>query len=218
MNLVAGCFHDGVLLYAMALNETLSEGSSKKDTTRILQKMRNRKFQGVTGLVSMDGNNDRDTDFNLWAMGDLASGVFEVAGHYVGAEKQIVWLRPIPWVKGAPPLDNPPCVFDVDDPSCDRTPLSTLAIVALGTGLTFVIFGISSFLIFSYGSLMTAHGKYQVFANTGHFKGNVVAIKHVNKKRIELTRQILFELKHVGPGGCELPAKGAGGAGAMAPG
>eukprot|EP00074_Homo_sapiens_P106767 XP_024303328.1 atrial natriuretic peptide receptor 2 isoform X6 [Homo sapiens] len=49
----------------------------------------------------------------------------------------------------------------------------------------------------SYGSLMTAHGKYQIFANTGHFKGNVVAIKHVNKKRIELTRQVLFELKHM---------------------
>uniref|UniRef100_A0A8B9EH97 Guanylate cyclase n=1 Tax=Anser cygnoides TaxID=8845 RepID=A0A8B9EH97_ANSCY len=80
MNLVAGCFYDGVLLYAMVLNETLREGGSKKN--------------------------------------------------------------------GAPPLDNPPCVFDVDDPSCDKTPLSTLAIVALGTGLTFVMFGISSFLIF----------------------------------------------------------------------
>lgn len=29
-------------------------------------------------------------------------------------------------------------------------------------------------------------------------QGNVVAIKHINKKRIELTRQVLFELKHVG--------------------
>lgn len=29
-------------------------------------------------------------------------------------------------------------------------PLSTLAIVALGTGLTFVMFGISSFLIFRW--------------------------------------------------------------------
>ncbi|XP_065454652.1 atrial natriuretic peptide receptor 2 isoform X5 [Chrysemys picta bellii] len=275
MNLVAGCFYDGVLLYAMALNETLAEGGSKKDGTRIVQKMRERKFQGVTGLVSMDGNNDRDTDFSLWAMGDPESGEYEVAGHYAGAEKKLNWLgRPIRWVKGAPPLDNPPCVFDVDDPSCDKTPLSTLAIVALGTGLTLVMFGISSFLIFrklmlekelasmlwrirwdelqfgnaeryykgagsrltlslrgsSYGSLMTAHGKYQIFANTGHFKGNVVfkrhprlprplaltsrpcgadpvpvpgpqgnvvAIKHVNKKRIELTRQVLFELKHM---------------------
>ncbi|XP_054666643.1 atrial natriuretic peptide receptor 2 isoform X2 [Grus americana] len=242
MNLVAGCFYDGMLLYAMVLNETLQEGGSKKNATHIIEKMRDRKFQGVTGLVSMDSNNDRDTDFNLWAMGDPKSGQYEVVGHYSGVEKQIHWLgRPIPWVKGAPPLDNPPCVFDVDDPSCDKTPLSMLAIVALGTGLTFVMFGISSFLIFrklmlekelasmlwrirwdelqfgsperyhktagsrltlslrgsSYGSLMTTHGKYQIFANTGHFKGNVVAIKHINKKRIELTRQVLFELKHM---------------------
>ncbi|KAM6301793.1 atrial natriuretic peptide receptor 2 [Podargus strigoides] len=242
MNLVAGCFYDGMLLYAMVLNETLREGGSKKNTTHIIEKMRDRKFQGVTGLVSMDSNNDRDTDFNLWAMGDLQSGQYEVVGHYSGVEKQIHWLgQPIPWVKGTPPLDNPPCVFDVDDPSCDKTPLSMLAIVALGTGLTFVMFGISSFLIFrklmlekelasmlwrirwdelqfgsperyhkaagsrltlslrgsSYGSLMTTHGKYQIFANTGHFKGNVVAIKHINKKRIELTRQVLFELKHM---------------------
>ncbi|KAM6230679.1 atrial natriuretic peptide receptor 2 [Porphyrio hochstetteri] len=242
MNLVAGCFYDGMLLYAMVLNETLQEGGSKKNATHIIEKMRDRKFQGVTGLVSMDSNNDRETDFNLWAMGDPESGQYEVVGHYSGVEKQIHWLgRPIPWVKGAPPLDNPPCVFDVDDPSCDKTPLSMLAIVALGTGLTFVMFGISSFLIFrklmlekelasmlwrirwdelqfgsperyhktagsrltlslrgsSYGSLMTTHGKYQIFANTGHFKGNVVAIKHINKKRIELTRQVLFELKHM---------------------
>ncbi|XP_054253342.1 atrial natriuretic peptide receptor 2 [Indicator indicator] len=242
MNLVAGCFYDGMLLYAMVLNETIQEGGSKKNATHIIEKMRDRKFHGVTGLVSMDSNNDRDTDFNLWAMADPKSGQYEVVGHYSGVEKQIHWLgRPIPWVKGAPPLDNPPCVFDVDDPSCDKTPLSMLAIVALGTGLTFVMFGISSFLIFrklmlekelasmlwrirwdelqfgsperyhkaagsrltlslrgsSYGSLMTTHGKYQIFANTGHFKGNVVAIKHINKKRIELTRQVLFELKHM---------------------
>uniref|UniRef100_A0A8C7DB17 Guanylate cyclase n=1 Tax=Oncorhynchus kisutch TaxID=8019 RepID=A0A8C7DB17_ONCKI len=49
----------------------------------------------------------------------------------------------------------------------------------------------------SYGSLITAHGKYQLFAKTGYFKGNLVAIKHMNKKRIELTRQVLFELKHM---------------------
>ncbi|XP_042307538.1 LOW QUALITY PROTEIN: atrial natriuretic peptide receptor 2 [Sceloporus undulatus] len=239
-NLVAGCFHDAILLYALALNETLSEGGTKHNTSRILEKMKGRKFQGVTGTVSMDKNNDRDTDFDLWAMTDLESGKYQVVGHYMGAEKQMKWLGPIHWVKGVPPLDNPPC-FDMDDPSCNKSPLNTLAIVALGAGLTFIMFGVSSFLIFrklmlekelasmlwrirwdelqfgssdryhkgagsrltlslrgsSYGSLMTAHGKYQIFANTGLFKGNVVAIKHVNKKRIELTRQVLFELKHM---------------------
>nr|XP_033714152.1 atrial natriuretic peptide receptor 2 isoform X7 [Tursiops truncatus] len=245
MNLIAGCFYDGILLYAEVLNETIQEGGTREDGLRIVEKMQGRRYHGVTGLVVMDKNNDRETDFVLWAMGDLDSGDFQPAAHYSGAEKQIWWTgRPIPWVKGAPPLDNPPCAFDLDDPSCDKTPLSTLAIVALGTGITFIMFGVSSFLIFrpyrklmlekelasmlwrirweelqfgnseryhkgagsrltlslrgsSYGSLMTAHGKYQIFANTGHFKGNVVAIKHVNKKRIELTRQVLFELKHM---------------------
>uniref|UniRef100_A0A8D2PWP0 Guanylate cyclase n=1 Tax=Zosterops lateralis melanops TaxID=1220523 RepID=A0A8D2PWP0_ZOSLA len=220
MNLVAGCFYDGMLLYAMVLNETLREGGSKKNATHIIEKMRDRKFQGVTGLVSMDSNNDRDTDFNLWAMSDPKTGQYEV-----GASTRS------PWLGGCPGSPHP----------LDPTPLSMLAIVALGTGLTFVMFGISSFLIFrslmlekelasmlwrirwdelqfgsperyhkaagsrltlslrgsSYGSLMTTHGKYQIFANTGHFKGNVVAIKHINKKRIELTRQVLFELKHM---------------------
>ncbi|XP_077202778.1 atrial natriuretic peptide receptor 2 isoform X2 [Paroedura picta] len=240
-NLVAGCFHDGLILYATVLNETLQEGGTKRDSSRILQKMKGRKFQGVTGTVSMDHNNDRETDFDVWAMADVETGEYQVVGHYVGSEKQMNWLGPIHWKKGGPPLDNPPCVFDVDDPTCDKTPLSTLAIVALGAGLTFIMFGVSSFLVFrklmlekelasmlwrirwdelqfgsseryhkgagsrltlslrgsSYGSLMTAHGKYQIFANTGLFKGNVVAIKHVNKKRIELTRQVLFELKHM---------------------
>lgn len=28
-------------------------------------------------------------------------------------------------------------------------------------------------------------------------QGNIVAIKYINRKRIELTRKVLFELKHV---------------------
>ncbi|XP_056409707.1 atrial natriuretic peptide receptor 2 [Hyla sarda] len=242
MNLIAGCFYDGVLLYAQALNETLQEGGNPKDGIRIVQKIQERSMQGVTGTVSMDKNNDRNIDFDLWTMADHQNGNFEVVGHYDGITKQMNWTgTPILWLKGSPPSDSPPCVFDSEDPSCVKTPLSTLAMVALGAGLTLLMCGMASILIMrklmlekelasmlwrirweelqfgnsekyhkcagsrltlslrgsSYGSLMTAHGKYQIFANTGHFKGNVVAIKHVNKKRIELTRQVLFELKHM---------------------
>ncbi|XP_053425037.1 atrial natriuretic peptide receptor 2 isoform X3 [Nycticebus coucang] len=292
MNLIAGCFYDGILLYAEVLNETIQEGGTREDGLRIVEKMQGRRYHGVTGLVVMDKNNDRETDFVLWAMGDLDSGDFQVMGeetgkrvwlckiqlsrvhwgrvkgtregtyflcqsctlagwevgkkssktalvsgrrqvgaglgaqcsassqpaaHYSGAEKQIWWTgRPIPWVKGAPPLDNPPCAFDLDDPSCDKTPLSTLAIVALGTGITFIMFGISSFLIFRKlmlekelaSMLWRIRWEELQFGNSERYHkgagsrltlslGNVVAIKHVNKKRIELTRQVLFELKHM---------------------
>ncbi|KAG7469514.1 hypothetical protein MATL_G00129560 [Megalops atlanticus] len=49
----------------------------------------------------------------------------------------------------------------------------------------------------NYGSLLTAEGNFQVFAKTGYYKGNIVAIKYINRKRIELSRKVLFELKHM---------------------
>lgn len=47
------------------------------------------------------------------------------------------------------------------------------------------------------GSLMTGDGNLQVFAKTGYYKGNIVAIKYTNRKRLELNRKVLFELKHM---------------------
>uniref|UniRef100_A0A8C8BQP7 Guanylate cyclase n=1 Tax=Otus sunia TaxID=257818 RepID=A0A8C8BQP7_9STRI len=49
----------------------------------------------------------------------------------------------------------------------------------------------------NYGSLMTTEGQFQVYAKTAYYKGNLVAVKHLNRKRIELTRKVLFELKHM---------------------
>ncbi|XP_066464942.1 atrial natriuretic peptide receptor 1 [Eleutherodactylus coqui] len=49
----------------------------------------------------------------------------------------------------------------------------------------------------NYGSLLTSEGQFQIFAKTAYYKGNVVAVKYINRKRIELTRKVLFELKHM---------------------
>ncbi|KAG5264287.1 hypothetical protein AALO_G00252030 [Alosa alosa] len=46
----------------------------------------------------------------------------------------------------------------------------------------------------NYGSLLTMEGNIQIYTKTGYYKA---AIKYVNKKRIELTRTVLFELKHM---------------------
>ncbi|XP_077432020.1 atrial natriuretic peptide receptor 1 isoform X1 [Vanacampus margaritifer] len=48
----------------------------------------------------------------------------------------------------------------------------------------------------TYGSLLT-DGHVQVFAKTGYYKGNFVAIKYIDRKRVELNRKLLFELKHM---------------------
>ncbi|CAL8281219.1 atrial natriuretic peptide receptor 2 [Gadus morhua] len=243
MDYISGSFYDGFVLYAMALEENLAEGGAQNDGINITMRMQNRRIWGVTGLVTTDTNNARDIDINVWSMTNQETGEYGLVAYYNGTNKEIVWSQTekIHWPSGGPPLDNPPCVFSTDDPSCNDGHLPVLGIVAVGSGLALIVFGISSFLIYrklklekelagmlwrikwedlqfespnkyhkragsrltlsqrgsSYGSLITAHGKYQLFAKTGYFKGNLVAIKHVNKKRIELTRQVLFELKHM---------------------
>ncbi|XP_059836032.1 atrial natriuretic peptide receptor 1-like [Hypanus sabinus] len=49
----------------------------------------------------------------------------------------------------------------------------------------------------NFGSFLSNEGQYQVYAKTGYYKGNIVAIKHINRRRVELTRNVLFELKHM---------------------
>ncbi|XP_060119577.1 atrial natriuretic peptide receptor 2-like [Heteronotia binoei] len=105
---VPGCFHDVLLLYLRALNETLQEGGTKRDTSHILEKMRGLEIRGVTGTVSINSNNDREMDFDLWAMRDVESGEYQVVAHYIVSEKWINWTGRIHWKKGGPPLDNPP--------------------------------------------------------------------------------------------------------------
>uniref|UniRef100_A0A8C7F647 Guanylate cyclase n=1 Tax=Oncorhynchus kisutch TaxID=8019 RepID=A0A8C7F647_ONCKI len=219
MDFIAGCFYDGFVMYAKALEDTLAEGGSQNDGISITQRMQNLRFWGEYYELIM-----------VMCLVDFAF-IYLVS---IGKGKGIAFVKPIRihWPKGSPPLDNPPCVFSSDDPTCADGHLPVLGIVAVGSGLALIIFGISSFLIYrklklekelagmlwrikwedlqfespnkypkkrgsSYGSLITAHGKYQLFAKTGYFKGNLVAIKHMNKKRIELTRQVLFELKHM---------------------
>ncbi|XP_060119572.1 atrial natriuretic peptide receptor 2-like [Heteronotia binoei] len=123
--LVAGCFHDVLLMYLRALSEKLREGGHKRNTIDILKKMRAQKFQGVTGTVSLDSNQDREMDFDLWALRGLESGEYQVVRHYIGPEKRIKWTGPIHWKKGGPPLDNPNCVVNRDDPSCDQVRVQT---------------------------------------------------------------------------------------------
>ena len=46
MNSFVGAFHDAVVLYALALNETLSSGLDPKNGTDITGRMWNRTFEG----------------------------------------------------------------------------------------------------------------------------------------------------------------------------
>lgn len=46
MNFFIGAFYDGVLLFGMALNETLTEGGDMRDGRALTSRMWNRSFDG----------------------------------------------------------------------------------------------------------------------------------------------------------------------------
>ncbi|XP_067169495.1 atrial natriuretic peptide receptor 1 isoform X1 [Apteryx mantelli] len=242
MNYIAAAFHDGVLLYAQAVNETLERGGSITNATAITRQMWNRTFYGVTGFLKIDENGDRESDYSLWDM-DPARGDFQIVANYNGTTKKIHMVpgREIRWPGNVVPPDVPPCGFDNSDPLCRKANLSTLEILSLVVSLILLAITVTSFFIYrklqlekelaaelwrvrwedvqmsslekhlrsagskltlslrgsNYGSLMTAEGQFQVYAKTAYYKGNLVAVKHLNRKRIELTRKVLFELKHM---------------------
>uniref|UniRef100_A0AAR2JY99 Guanylate cyclase n=1 Tax=Pygocentrus nattereri TaxID=42514 RepID=A0AAR2JY99_PYGNA len=224
-NLIAGGFHDGVLLYSHALNESMNQSGLQPPGHVVTKKMWNRTFNGVTGLLKMDENGDCEIDFALWDMTDTDSGVYEIVSVYNSSVKQMV-LEPgmkVHWLKGTPPPDIPLCGFKNDNPAClaskQHLDQAWVTSVKLENELAAQLWRVywediqisnldkalrraCSRLTLSlrgsnYGSLLTMEGNVQIYAKTCYYKGNITAIKYVNKKRIELTRKVLFELKHV---------------------
>ena len=47
VNGFVGAFHDAVVLYAMALNETIAEGQSITNGTAVTRRMWNKTFNGI---------------------------------------------------------------------------------------------------------------------------------------------------------------------------
>uniref|UniRef100_A0A8C6TUL0 Guanylate cyclase n=1 Tax=Neogobius melanostomus TaxID=47308 RepID=A0A8C6TUL0_9GOBI len=217
MNIIPGGFYDGLMLYAHALNESLNEMGG-----RLTHYLSFRLVSGMTGMVQLDVNGDRETDFALWDLSDTNSSIYQVQT----AASFVYNLRTNPCL--SPPRDVPLCGFKNDDPVClarkdppdwtnaglifiyrkmklekelvaqlwrihwDDIHMSNLdKVLRSGSRMTLSLRGSN------YGSLMTGDGNLQVFAKTGYYKGNIVAMKYTNKKRVELNRKVLFELKHM---------------------
>uniref|UniRef100_A0A8C7QYJ5 Guanylate cyclase n=1 Tax=Oncorhynchus mykiss TaxID=8022 RepID=A0A8C7QYJ5_ONCMY len=224
MNLIAGGFYDGVMLYSQALNETMTEAGGRPRGDTVTKRMWNRTYHGVTGLVQIDGAGDREIDFALWDMTDLDSGVFQVGT--LTAPRTKWWSMPgmkVQWPGGAPPQDIPDCGFKNDKPAClarmhQRTPWASF--------INIKIVHIKIVTLKQEGPSPNSCHKLklenELAAQLWRVQwedvqmsdlekvlrracsrltlslGNISAIKYVtNKKRIELTRRVLFELKHM---------------------
>ncbi|XP_068619964.1 atrial natriuretic peptide receptor 1-like [Battus philenor] len=236
-------FYDAVLLYALALNDTLSQSDDPRgqlDGAAVIRNMWDRTFQGITGEVIIDANGDRVASYSLLDMNPNTSK-FEVVATYIAANSslQFVANRPIHWAGGrtSPPPDTPECGFDGS--LCPDNSLPVYAILSIVLSSVVVILAILSVFIYRHykleaeiammtwrvswsdvllpggrlrGSLHSLARRYssgtaysdeapslagdrQVYAPCGFYKGCRVAIKNVDKQRIDLTRPLLLELK-----------------------
>ncbi|KER20046.1 hypothetical protein T265_11311 [Opisthorchis viverrini] len=139
-----GLFHDSVKLYTIALDDALSSGVRIDDGVNITRLMRSRTFEGITGIIRIDSNGDRNADYSLLDL-DPASNTFEPVADYFAINYSIRMIpgKTIDWAnqKNLPPPGVPVCGFDGN--KCQHS--HVLVVIASGTALfaVFLIVGIS---------------------------------------------------------------------------
>ncbi|CAI6345975.1 unnamed protein product [Macrosiphum euphorbiae] len=145
-------FYDAVLLYGLALNETLARGGNQSDGMAIVKAMWNKTFTGITGDVNIDSNGDRIADYSLLDM-DPETHKFKIVANYIGKNQSLEYVSgmSIHWAGGrtSPPLDKPECGFD--NSLCETIP--GYAILSIVLSSVVVILAIASALIYRHYKL-----------------------------------------------------------------
>lgn len=145
-------FHDAVLLFANALNDSIRElGDDSALTqalngTRLTQLMWGRSFRGITGNVSIDTNGDRLSDYSLLDMNPNTSHFEIVADYFHSSGLTFVPGKHIHWAGGRtePPMDRPECGFD--NSLCPKNSSTMFAILSIILGFAVIILIIISFV------------------------------------------------------------------------
>ncbi|XP_053380189.1 atrial natriuretic peptide receptor 1-like [Mercenaria mercenaria] len=120
--------YDSFILYAHALNETLSAGEDPRDGAKVVKRMWNRTFPGIGGPVFVNENGDRDTDFTLLDL-DPDTGEFQIVAQYLGWTRKFEFIPnvSIHWPQsGTAPPNIPACGFTGELCVTFRTEIITL--------------------------------------------------------------------------------------------
>ncbi|KAF9422311.1 hypothetical protein HW555_001901 [Spodoptera exigua] len=219
VNFFIGAFYDGVYLLGMALNETLTEGGDIRDGRNITKRMWGRDFHGITGHVRIDAVGDRDADYAILDL-DPVTGKFEVVAFFHGLNSSYkpVAGKAIHWPGGrrGPPPDTPRCGFLWNDPMCQGGKQARIdaelnntswrvrpeeVLVEVGTGIG------ASPALHSINEVLKYPREYRcsIYLGTpsltlssftvGLYKGNRVAVKKIHRKKLDLNKKLLWEIK-----------------------
>ena len=132
----AAFLYDAVKLYAKALKEMLLNGEDPMNGSALIQKLFNTSYKSVLGyIVHLNENGDAQGNYTLVALDTknnltgttniickCIQNIVNVSdtglypyGKFVinGSVQQLILEKPLNWSRGKPPLDSPPCGFQV---------------------------------------------------------------------------------------------------------
>ncbi|OXU27503.1 hypothetical protein TSAR_011269 [Trichomalopsis sarcophagae] len=139
-------FYDAVLLYALALKESLPDkpGEVNLDGGNLTRRMWGRSFKGITGYVHIDENGDRIADYSLLDMNPETSK-FEIVANYYGANKTLEYIpgKRIHWSgdRLEPPPDTPTCGYDGSLCPDNSLPGYAILSIVLSSIVVFLVVG-----------------------------------------------------------------------------
>ncbi|EAT43201.1 AAEL005330-PA, partial [Aedes aegypti] len=122
----AAHLYDAVIIYARAATEVVQAGGNLHDGRQIMRHILNRSYHSIQGFdVYIDENGDAEGNFTVIAlqkdekvnnslnksMQPVGMFVYSSNGTNLPEFKYLSSQRPIMWVKGRPPLAEPPCGF-----------------------------------------------------------------------------------------------------------
>ncbi|XP_003372819.1 putative adenylate and Guanylate cyclase catalytic domain protein [Trichinella spiralis] len=139
-------FYDAIMLYAIALNETLSLGFSPRNGLEVTRRMWNRSFAGIGGNVTISKDGDRFSDYSVLDL-NPQTGTFEEVAYYAGSQDKLYVVGQWYWAGGSPPPDRPICGFD--NSKCPSKNLSPWAVILIVFSTLTVIFGVIALFVFS---------------------------------------------------------------------
>ncbi|KAG8201257.1 hypothetical protein JTE90_019895 [Oedothorax gibbosus] len=148
VNYFTASFHDAVLMLCDVINETRSLHEDPMNGSVIISRFKNRRFSGISGLVTINAAGDRVADYALLDQNDTRKGNFEVVLTYFGATKEYKEVSSIHWPGGKIPKDRPKCGFDGNDPVCYKRGLKLLEmslIITLFLLIVIIIIGVLTY-------------------------------------------------------------------------
>ncbi|XP_068752048.1 atrial natriuretic peptide receptor 1-like [Montipora capricornis] len=239
-NLYASYLHDAIILYALALNETLNENGNIPSGKNISKTMIGTQFEGASGTVLINENGDRVADYRLQSI--MSGNKVRIVNFFGTSNRLEFENKTIVWLGGSTkvPLGRPECGFEKEfcpdiveeeDPIWPYLLAGSLVVVLLVAVLVgFLLWqrkqAFEAALLArtwaikyedikwpknkgklgsrkSMQSLGSERGSMaedvrgQIFTVLGVYEGNTVAVKNIQKAKVNLDRNVLLELKEM---------------------